>query len=417
MIEENATEYSNEHAPYFSILLPTRNRPHLAEIAIKSLINQEFTDFEVILSDNSDGNLTCREMVDRINNPRIRYYRTSGELSMPDNWEFALAQARGVYLAVLEDKQVYFPNTLALVRKVIDAMPDCKSVCWHNDILDDSLELPTLVHYVGSGEIAILSCEEMLLKLTEGLNGWSKVPRMINSVLCLDFINSFKEEFELKRFFIDVSPDICASFIQMAEIESVAYVDQALCITGGVKHSNGRAALAKSNPAQTEEFLKKIKNQNQLYSHVELKGFLMPGNSIINDYLRLRDHLGSRLLKYTFSKNAYARICLRDLIRSFSMGGQIRNEARMLLKYIRNHFGKIEIFKMLVWAVRMYSNVQVNKQLLNYPRVANVIYKLRGTNTRLYASPNILDASNDEKFRPNLNRQPKGCKLARLNEQ
>ena len=41
--------------PTVSVCIPTRNRPDLLSIQVRSILVQTFTDFEIIISDNSDG--------------------------------------------------------------------------------------------------------------------------------------------------------------------------------------------------------------------------------------------------------------------------------------------------------------------------------------------------------------------------
>ena len=41
--------------PFFSIVLPTKDRSFLVKDLVNSVINQDFKDFELIVSDNSEG--------------------------------------------------------------------------------------------------------------------------------------------------------------------------------------------------------------------------------------------------------------------------------------------------------------------------------------------------------------------------
>ena len=46
--------------PFFSIVIPTYNRAHLLEATLNSILNQTFTDFEVLIIDDgsTDGTQT-----------------------------------------------------------------------------------------------------------------------------------------------------------------------------------------------------------------------------------------------------------------------------------------------------------------------------------------------------------------------
>ena len=73
--------------PFFSILIPTFNRPEMVHFAIESVLLQNFQDFELIISNN--GALTStREVVFKyLNDERVKYYESSQVLSMVEHWD------------------------------------------------------------------------------------------------------------------------------------------------------------------------------------------------------------------------------------------------------------------------------------------------------------------------------------------
>jgi len=75
--------------PLFSIVIPTRDRPNLLKDAIQSALNQEFDDYEIIVSDNSTNSET-QKLVSEFESKKIKYFRTPRLLDMPKSWEFAL---------------------------------------------------------------------------------------------------------------------------------------------------------------------------------------------------------------------------------------------------------------------------------------------------------------------------------------
>ena len=111
--------------PFFSIVIPTRNRPQLLKFALISLLKQSFTDFEVIVSDNSFPK-DVREVFEKYSDDRFKYVRPEHELPMCSNWEFALSHAQGKYVTILEDKMFYYQEGLNNYYKVIqkESYPD-----------------------------------------------------------------------------------------------------------------------------------------------------------------------------------------------------------------------------------------------------------------------------------------------------
>ncbi|WP_419658224.1 glycosyl transferase, family II [Desulfosarcina variabilis str. Montpellier] len=89
--------------PLVSIGIPTYNRAdgYLRE-CIESAIQQTYTNIEIIISDNcsSDG---TPDLVNGIDDPRIRYFRHEQNIGANNNFNYCLEQARGVYFLLLHD--------------------------------------------------------------------------------------------------------------------------------------------------------------------------------------------------------------------------------------------------------------------------------------------------------------------------
>jgi len=63
-----------EKTPAVSVVIPTYNRAHLVGRAIRSVLNQTYQDFEIIVVDDGSTDNT-EEVVKSFNDPRIRYIR------------------------------------------------------------------------------------------------------------------------------------------------------------------------------------------------------------------------------------------------------------------------------------------------------------------------------------------------------
>ena len=68
---------------------------------MRSLISQDFTDFEVVIADDSPDD-SVERLVDRlqINGPTM-YHRNKVRLGSPENWNYAVSLARGEYIKIL----------------------------------------------------------------------------------------------------------------------------------------------------------------------------------------------------------------------------------------------------------------------------------------------------------------------------
>lgn len=81
-----------------SIGMPVYNSAHFIREALDSLLNQTFTDFELIISDNAstdDTESICREYTKK--DKRIRYFRQAVHRNVYSNYQFVLDEAIGEY--------------------------------------------------------------------------------------------------------------------------------------------------------------------------------------------------------------------------------------------------------------------------------------------------------------------------------
>jgi glycosyltransferase involved in cell wall biosynthesis len=105
----------------FSLIYPTRNRPAFVKVALKFLEFQDFDDFEVIVCDNySDISFSCEKQCKESNLKNLKYVRAPKELSMSDNWNYALKFANGDYVAFFTDKTFMLPKFLPKLNKSLD---------------------------------------------------------------------------------------------------------------------------------------------------------------------------------------------------------------------------------------------------------------------------------------------------------
>ncbi|MEW6427166.1 MAG: glycosyltransferase family 2 protein [Thermodesulfobacteriota bacterium] len=87
-----------ESFPTVSIGMPVYNDSKYITAAIESLLNQTYTDFELIISDNASSDATsdiCKKYSKCDN--RIRYYRQSQNIGALANFQYVLTHAKGKY--------------------------------------------------------------------------------------------------------------------------------------------------------------------------------------------------------------------------------------------------------------------------------------------------------------------------------
>lgn len=106
----------------FSIIIPLYNKAEYIVETIKSVLNQSFTDFEVIIVDDAstDGSL---HLAEKIKDSRIRIFTKANEgVSAARN--FGISKATRPILAFLDADDKWEPDYLKIVLQMIKTYPD-----------------------------------------------------------------------------------------------------------------------------------------------------------------------------------------------------------------------------------------------------------------------------------------------------
>jgi len=108
--------------PFFSICVPTRNRHETLVHCLRTLIEQDFEEYEIIVSDNSDAESAAinKKNIDELNCSIVVYYKQETFLSMTQNFEFIVSKAKGEYVMCLGDDDGMVVNTLQKIYDVIN---------------------------------------------------------------------------------------------------------------------------------------------------------------------------------------------------------------------------------------------------------------------------------------------------------
>ncbi|MGB7444381.1 MAG: glycosyltransferase family A protein [Coleofasciculaceae cyanobacterium] len=111
--------------PRVSIGLPVYNGEQFLREALDSILTQTFTDFELIISDNSSTDGTeeiCREYAAK--DQRIRYYRNEQNLGAAGNYNRAFELAKGEYFKWAACDDICQPAFIETCVKVLDYQPE-----------------------------------------------------------------------------------------------------------------------------------------------------------------------------------------------------------------------------------------------------------------------------------------------------
>jgi len=260
--------------PFFSILLPTKNRSKIIPNAINSVLRQTFDNYELIIVDNSDDNSTERLVNNKYKDSRISYIRTGG-LSMPDNWQYALCKAKGEYITFLTDRMMF--SSKYSLGKVFTNLTthDAKIVSWmwggYNEKTGD---IWTFNKY--NNRSYFVKNKDFIKSYLLGDQEWHhhRMPKGLHSCINRTYLEELKNKYG--NICLPVSPDYSMGLITCLHFfeDYTLHIDTAILLSGFYvpSISNGSGAFEEydKNISYLSSFSKKL-SIDDIYSKTLLK--------------------------------------------------------------------------------------------------------------------------------------------------
>lgn len=108
--------------PFFSIIIPLYNKENAIENTLKSVFNQSFTDYEVIVI-NDGSTDKSEEKVNVFSDARLRLISTENKgVSQARN--VGISESRGKLIAFLDADDYWFPTHLASLHQLYKNFPE-----------------------------------------------------------------------------------------------------------------------------------------------------------------------------------------------------------------------------------------------------------------------------------------------------
>lgn len=128
------------HVPKVSIGLPVFNGENYLAAAINSILQQDFEDFELIVSDNASTDATeaiCRDYTTR--DKRIKYSRNATNIGASGNYNRVFELARGDFFKWASHDDECHPSLVRRCLEVFDAAPTSTVLVFTKaEIIDES---------------------------------------------------------------------------------------------------------------------------------------------------------------------------------------------------------------------------------------------------------------------------------------
>jgi glycosyltransferase involved in cell wall biosynthesis len=105
-----------------TVTIPTYNRAHLLNVALKSVLEQDFPDFQVIILDNASTDDT-ESVISSYNDSRITYLSNKTNIGLFRNWNRAIEVNDSPYIVILQDDDIMLPGFIQESVVALDQHP------------------------------------------------------------------------------------------------------------------------------------------------------------------------------------------------------------------------------------------------------------------------------------------------------
>lgn len=298
------------HSPYFTVIVPTRNRAELLPDALQSVLLQDFLDFELIISDNFNDARTEAAISPFRADKRVRVIRTPSVLPMTEHWQFAAEKAKGQFILFVTDRSVLKKGALSTIFRAIQ---DCKSevdLCsWTWTLYNDQGG-----YEYGESLLVDPAVPAQLMSSSDVARGFTKSPGRFAYILPRGLNSCFSRPL-FERFmsvhgspFQPVSPDYFSAFLLLGFTNHMLHIPQPLFVSQGLAISNGGNGYL----GTSEKYLATLGDIDWM-RHVPIKAPFVD-NTIFADFLAAKEKIGGSLATVELDWPTYYYACFLELV-------------------------------------------------------------------------------------------------------
>ncbi len=123
--------------PKVSICIPAYKQTELLGKCIDSILIQDYTDYEIVITDDTPDNSVLEFLKSKKLNDQLRYYKNPVSLGSPENWNCAVGKASGEYIKLLHHDDFFtHKDSLSKLVKALDDNPAssfafCATMVWN----------------------------------------------------------------------------------------------------------------------------------------------------------------------------------------------------------------------------------------------------------------------------------------------
>ncbi|MDD3038175.1 glycosyltransferase [Bacteroides sp.] len=239
--------------PLLSIIIPTKGRYNYLKEILDLILSFDSKEFELIIQDNTSDNAVFIPFLNTINDPRFKYYYESSHLTSVENFDKAVLNTSGKYIAFIGDDDFLLRNICDIVSFMnnndIDAVKFRRAnYYWSDDFRKNSL----LTTGLYSKKIKYLSPIESLKKvLSNGCQEIDLLPSLYYGIVkkeSLDKIYAIGN-----TYFPGNSADIANGVALSFFIKKYAFINLPIIVPGTSRNTGGGVYAKKNKTLSLDE--------------------------------------------------------------------------------------------------------------------------------------------------------------------
>lgn len=114
--------------PFFSVIIPSFNHAKFIGKAIKSVLSQTFTDFEIIIIDNNSNDDTDK-IISQLPDNRIRVLKIFNDGIIARSRNMGIKESKGKWISFLDSDDYWHENKLLTVFNLCKTMNQIDVIC------------------------------------------------------------------------------------------------------------------------------------------------------------------------------------------------------------------------------------------------------------------------------------------------
>lgn len=242
----------NDKNVKINVIIPTRERADTLYYCLKSVLNQNYDNINIIVSDNFSQDNT-REIVSSIADARVKYINTGKRISMSHNWEFALNHVSEGWVTFLGDDDGILPGGIARVVNIINET-GVKAITskwgfyfWPGSTeFENQLTIPLTTGY----EIRI--SEKWLAKLMYGKANYTDLPYIYTGGFSdISIINAARNK--NGEFICSMIPDVYSAIALASIVDRYVMINEPVTVMGVSSHSTGASNFGASKSQEAAQ--------------------------------------------------------------------------------------------------------------------------------------------------------------------